>query len=150
MKQTSIDKIIRNAGENRIDTVMFNILSAWGWGTNPAYDPDTASNGGGYWQYAGGIVADVNGQLVTVEVDNTSCGDFGSRYYVDVIADGYHWRFVGGTMADASIDAPEEIDAVLAERKKNWKPRELRYKSGVLRMFSEHAASPMKGAYLEF
>ena len=44
----------------------------------------------------------------------------------------------------------EEIDAVLAERKKNWKPRELRYKSGVLRMFSEHAASPMKGAYLEF
>ena len=45
---------------------------------------------------------------------------------------------------------PEEIDAVLAERKKNWKPRELRYKSGVLRMFSEHAASPMKGAYLEF
>ena len=32
---------------------------------------------------------------------------------------------------------PEEIDAVLAERKKNWKPRELRYKSGVLRMFSE-------------
>lgn len=59
-------------------------------------------------------MADVNGQLVTVEVDNTSCGDFGSRYYVDVIADGYHWRFVGGTMADASIDAPEEIDAVLA------------------------------------
>ena len=45
---------------------------------------------------------------------------------------------------------PEEIDAVLAERKKNWKPRELRYKNGVLRMFSEHAASPMKGAYLEF
>ena len=45
---------------------------------------------------------------------------------------------------------PEEIDAVLAERKKNWKPRELRYKSGVLRMFSEHAVSPMKGAYLEF
>ena len=45
---------------------------------------------------------------------------------------------------------PEEIDAVLAGRKKNWKPRELRYKSGVLRMFSEHAASPMKGAYLEF
>ena len=45
---------------------------------------------------------------------------------------------------------PEEIDAVLAERKKHWKPRELRYKNGVLRMFSEHAASPMKGAYLEF
>ncbi len=45
---------------------------------------------------------------------------------------------------------PEEIDAVLAQRKKNWKPRKLRYERGVLRLFSEHAASPMKGAYLEY
>ena len=45
---------------------------------------------------------------------------------------------------------PEEIDAVLAERRKNWVPKERKYKSGVLRLFSEHAASPMKGAYLEF
>ncbi len=44
---------------------------------------------------------------------------------------------------------PKEIDTVLAERKKNWKPRESRYQKGVLRLFSEHAASPMKGAYLE-
>ena len=54
------------------------------------------------------------GHLVTVEVDNTSCGDFGSRYYVDVLADGYHWRYADGSMDDASIDAPEEIDDVLA------------------------------------
>ena len=93
---------------------MFNIVSAWGLPTNPEYDPDTANNGGGYWQFAGGILADVNGRPVTVEVDDTSCGDFGARYYVDVIADGYHWRFVDGTMADASVDAPEEIDAVLS------------------------------------
>lgn len=45
---------------------------------------------------------------------------------------------------------PEEIDAVLAERKKNWAPKERKYKKGVLRLFSEHAASPMKGAYLEY
>ncbi len=44
----------------------------------------------------------------------------------------------------------EEMDAILAERKKNWKPRELRYKTGALRLFSEHAVSPMKGAYLEY
>ena len=93
---------------------MFNIVSAWGAQTNLHYNPDTANSGGGYWQYAGGIVADIGGQLVTVEVDDTSCGDFGSRYYVDVIADGYHWRFSDGTMDDASIDAPAEIDAVLA------------------------------------
>ena len=45
---------------------------------------------------------------------------------------------------------PEEIDEILKERRKNWKPREMRYKKGVLRMFSQHAASPMKGAYLEY
>lgn len=45
---------------------------------------------------------------------------------------------------------PEEIDAVLKERRKCWKPRTPKYKKGVLRLFSEHAASPMKGAYLEY
>ena len=44
----------------------------------------------------------------------------------------------------------EEIDEILAERRKNWKPREAKYKKGVLRLFSQHAASPMKGAYLEY
>ena len=44
----------------------------------------------------------------------------------------------------------EEVDAVLEERRKQWKPREPKYKKGVLRMFSEHAVSPMKGAYLDF
>ena len=45
---------------------------------------------------------------------------------------------------------PEEIDEILAERKKNWTPKELRYKRGALRLFSEHAVSPMKGAYLDY
>lgn len=44
---------------------------------------------------------------------------------------------------------PEEIDVILKERRANWKPREPKYKKGVLRLFSEHAASPMKGAYLD-
>ena len=44
----------------------------------------------------------------------------------------------------------EEVDEVLNERRKKWKPRKPRYQKGVLRLFSEHAASPMKGAYLEY
>ena len=44
----------------------------------------------------------------------------------------------------------EEIDAILKERRQNRKPREPKYKKGVLRLFSLHAASPMKGAYLEY
>ncbi len=46
--------------------------------------------------------------------------------------------------------SPEEIDRILKERKSNWKPREPKYRKGVLRLFSQHAASPMKGAYLEY
>ena len=45
---------------------------------------------------------------------------------------------------------PGEIDAILLERRKNWQPRAPRYQKGVLRLFSELAASPMKGAYLEY
>ena len=46
--------------------------------------------------------------------------------------------------------SPEEIACVLKERRANWKPRKIRYERGVLRLFGEHAASPMKGAYLEY
>ena len=45
---------------------------------------------------------------------------------------------------------PEEIDAVLKERRRAWKARDSRYKSGALRLFREHAVSPMKGAYLAY
>lgn len=44
--------------------------------------------------------------------------------------------------------APQEIDAALAERRKAWKAKEPKYRNGVLRIFSQLAVSPMKGAYL--
>ena len=55
-----------------------------------------------------------------------------------------------GEIPCARVLTPEEVEKVLEERRKCWRPREPKYKSGVLRLFSEHAASPMKGAYLEF
>ncbi|MCI8622623.1 MAG: dihydroxy-acid dehydratase [Provencibacterium sp.] len=45
---------------------------------------------------------------------------------------------------------PEEMEAILAERKKHWKPKPAKYTRGVLRLFSELAESPMKGAYLSY
>ncbi len=42
-----------------------------------------------------------------------------------------------------------EIDSVLEERRKAWKPKEPKYTKGVLKIFSEHAVSPMKGGYME-
>ncbi len=45
---------------------------------------------------------------------------------------------------------PEEIDAVLEKRRLAWKPKPAKYKSGVLRLFSRLASSPIKGAYLDY
>lgn len=45
---------------------------------------------------------------------------------------------------------PEEMDAILAERRQRWRPKPVKYRRGVLRLFSELAVSPMKGAYLSF
>lgn len=44
---------------------------------------------------------------------------------------------------------PEEIDGILKKRRKNWKPRTPKYNKGVMGLFTRHAVSPMKGAYLE-
>ena len=41
-----------------------------------------------------------------------------------------------------------EVNKVLADRKAAWQPKEPKYKSGVLKLFSEKAVSPMKGGYI--
>lgn len=43
----------------------------------------------------------------------------------------------------------EEVNEVLQKRKENWKPKENKYTSGVLSIFSKTAVSPMKGGYME-
>jgi dihydroxy-acid dehydratase len=42
-----------------------------------------------------------------------------------------------------------QIHAMLAARKKRWKCPDLNYTNGVLKRYAKHAASAMKGAYLE-
>ena len=44
---------------------------------------------------------------------------------------------------------PEEMEAILAQRRANWKPRAPKYTKGLLKLYSQHAVSPMKGAYME-
>lgn len=43
----------------------------------------------------------------------------------------------------------DDMDAVLAERAKRWKPRPPKYTCGVLKLFSEHAQSPMQGGNMK-
>ena len=45
---------------------------------------------------------------------------------------------------------PEEIEQILAQRRAAWQPRPRRYKRGALRLFSDHAVSPMRGAWLDY
>ena len=44
---------------------------------------------------------------------------------------------------------PGEMEEILARRRAEWQPKELKYKKGLLKLYSQHAVSPMKGAYME-
>ena len=43
----------------------------------------------------------------------------------------------------------EDIQKVLEERRKHLKPFVSKYQDGVLKIFSEHAVSAMKGGYMK-
>ena len=44
---------------------------------------------------------------------------------------------------------PGEIDSILAARRARWQAKPPKYKKGLLKRYTEHAVSPMKGAYME-
>ncbi|MDR0708205.1 MAG: dihydroxy-acid dehydratase [Treponema sp.] len=44
---------------------------------------------------------------------------------------------------------PEEMEKTLSQRKKEWRPKLVKYSKGVLRVYAKNAVSPMKGGYLE-
>ena len=44
---------------------------------------------------------------------------------------------------------PGEMEEILARRRAEWQSKEPKYKKGLLKLYSQHAVSPMKGAYME-
>lgn len=44
---------------------------------------------------------------------------------------------------------PEEMEQILADRRAKWQPKAPKYTKGLLMLYSQHAVSPMKGAYME-
>lgn len=46
-------------------------------------------------------------------------------------------------------NSEKEIEKTLAKRRKCWKPKQNKYKRGVLKLFADRAVSPMKGGYME-
>ena len=51
--------------------------------------------------------------------------------------------------ANGEAKTPEEMDEILAARRAKWQPKAAKYPSGVLKIFSEHAVSPMQGGYMK-
>ena len=43
----------------------------------------------------------------------------------------------------------EEMEQILQERRARWQPKPPKYTRGLLKLYSQHAVSPMKGAYME-
>ena len=67
----------------------------------------------------------------------------------DLIQIDVHNRVLAIVGVKGESKTPAEMDAILAERRAKWQPKESKYKTGLLKLYSQHAVSPMKGAYME-
>ena len=67
----------------------------------------------------------------------------------DIIELDVERRYLAITGVKGVPKAPEEMDEILARRKKDWKGFTPRYTHGLLGLYCRHAVSPMKGAYME-
>ena len=78
---------------------------------------------------AGGPIALVQeGDLIRIDIPNRR---------LDVIG------------AGGEEKSPQEMDAILQHRRCCWTPKPEKYTTGLLRLYAQHAVSPMKGAYME-
>ena len=94
-----------------------NIIEA---GLNPCYDSEKANNGGGYWKPYGTCTVTLgDGATVSATYADTSCGDFGDRWYAEFIAgDGEVFRFAEDYVGSSAEDQASNDDwnAKTAER----------------------------------
>lgn len=100
MKTTTINNVT-----NTIAIISF-------WGDAPEYNHELSHDGGSYYQPCGVALLRIGNQYVVVELDDASCGDFGSRVRVSIECDTHKWMFTFGTMDDASIDTEDELEKI--------------------------------------
>ena len=96
---------------NTVNAINFISIVSF-WGDAPEYDVAYSSNGGSYYQPCGGALLRIGEKDVVVNIDDTSCGDFGSRVNVSIECDTHKWVFTFGTMGDASINSDEELEEI--------------------------------------
>ena len=69
---------------------------------NPYANSDLCANGGGYSQPEGWMIVRIFDRYVMIKYRDSSCGDFGSREYLEVISGSDDFQFNFGSMDDAS------------------------------------------------
>lgn len=67
----------------------------------------------------------------------------------DIIELDVEKRYLAITGVKGEHKTPEEMEVILAQRKKNWKGFTSRYTHGLLKLYTRHAVSAMKGAYMD-
>lgn len=70
--------------------------------SNMHANSDLCSNGGGYSQPEGWLIIRIFDRYAMVKYSDHSCGDFGSREYLEVISGSDDYQFNFGSMDDAS------------------------------------------------
>lgn len=97
-----------------INNTSINIISVSAENTNRFFDEATCCTGGGYWQFQGIVLMEIaNDTLVSVEIDNTSCGDLGYRKYYEITTDDLEWYWYDSNMDDAADTPLEDIVEIL-------------------------------------
>lgn len=95
---------------------------------NPSYDPDTANNGGNYWQFDGSCSVELaDGTIINAQLDDSSCGDFGRRSQLDLQIKGRRLTLWEDEIDGRQEEADEENAQTLArlERLIGFPPCEL-------------------------
>ena len=67
----------------------------------------------------------------------------------DIIELDVQKRYLAITGVKGQPKTPEEMDEILAQRAKAWKGFTSKYRRGLLKLYSQHAVSAMKGAYMD-
>lgn len=69
---------------------------------NPYANSDLCANGGGYSQPEGWMIVRIFDRYVMIKYRDSSCGDFGSREYLEIVSGSDDFQFNFGSMDDAS------------------------------------------------
>lgn len=81
---------------------------------NPCYNPRFGNDGGGYSQPYYEFTGLFNDKPVKVSVRDTSCGDFGERYCIEVVQGGKAWHYyfndVGNDVVNESTMTQDVVD----------------------------------------